>query len=122
MVVAVLAVGVMEMAGDEVIRVVAVGHGFVTAAGAVRVPGGVRGAFVIRRASVRVCGGDGEAVLVRVGAMDVVEVTVMQVVGVAIVEDGEVAATRTVRVRFGMLSVRGAAGGEERGDGKRGEG
>ena len=50
-VVAVLAVGVMKMAGDEVIGVVAVGHGFVTAGRAVRVAGGVRRAFVIRCAA-----------------------------------------------------------------------
>ena len=122
MVVAVTRVGVMEMAGDEVIGVVAVGHGFVTTSRAVRMAGGVGGALVIRRAGDRIGGGDGETVFVRVSAMRVVQMAVMQIVSVPVVEDGDVAARRAVRVRLGVLTMRGAANGEKRGDGERDEG
>lgn len=116
MVVAVAGVSVMEMSGDEVIRVVPVRHGFVAAGWAVRVAGGVGGALVIGRAGVRIGGRDGESVFVRVSAMRVVQMAVMQIVSVPVVENGDMAARGTVGVRLGVLPVRGAAGGDERGE------
>lgn len=112
------AVRVVQVAGDEVVRVIAVRHGFVAAAGAVRVAGGVRGAGMARRAGFGIRGRDRQAMLVRVPAVDVVEVPVVEVIRVAVVREGGVTTARAVRVGFGVLPVRRATGGNERADGE----
>ena len=99
MVVAVVAVRVVQVAIDEVVNVVAMRHRFMTAAGAVNVPGFVAAAVVVGRAGVRVGGADGDAVFIDVVAVRVVQVAVVQVVNVAVVLDGGVAAARAVLVR-----------------------
>ena len=98
-VVAVVAVRVVQVAIDEVIDVVAMWHRFVAAAGAVDVSGFVAAAVVVGRAGVRVGGADGDAVFIDVVAMRVVQVAVVQVIDVAVVLDGGVAAARAVLVR-----------------------
>jgi hypothetical protein len=111
-IVAVIAVLVMQVTVDEVVRVVAVRHRFVTAR---------RPVLVIRRVLGRVPGCasrgilrvDRECVVVDVVAVHVMEVAVVQVVRVAFVLDGGVAAVRSVNVlmvtvwlvRVGHLSV-----------------
>ncbi len=103
MIVAVVAVLVMQVTIDEVVRVVTVRDRFVAAVWAVLV---IRG--VLRRVVGRASGGvlpvDRERVVVDVIAVDVVEVAVVQIVRVAIVLDSGVAAARSVDVL--MVTVR----------------
>ena len=122
MVIAVAAVRVMEMAADEVVGVLPMRHGGMTASGAVRVASGVRGAFVVGRAGGGVRPVHREAMLVGVPTVDVVQMPFVQVVRVAVMGDGDMAAARPVRVRLGVLPVRDAAGGRKRGDSEEGEG
>ena len=98
MVVAVVAVRVVQVAIDEVIDVVAMRHRFVAAAGAMHVAGFVAVAVVVRGADVRVGGADGDAVFIDVVAVRVVQVAVVQVINVAFVFDGGVTAIRAVLV------------------------
>jgi hypothetical protein len=107
-VIAVAAVGVVEMAVDEVVDVIAVGDGFVTAVGAVNVVSGVAGAGMAGGAVVGIFAGDGEGVFVVVVAVVVVEMAVVKEVDVAVVEDGGMAAAGAVDVDvigFGMNAV-----------------
>ena len=90
MVVAVVAVRVVQVANNEVVGVVAMRYGFVSAAGAVYMSRFVAVAVMIWGADVRVGGADGDAVFI-----DVVAVRVVQV---AVVLDGGVAAARAVLV------------------------
>lgn len=92
MVVAVVFVRMVEVAIHEVIDVVAVGHRFVAAAGAVDVAGFVAAAGVGGRAGVGVGGGHFDDVLVEVVAVGRVEVAVVEVVHVVAVLDGNVSA------------------------------
>ena len=81
MVVAVCAVRVMQVAVDEVVGVVAVRNGLVTAGRAVDVRDVVAAAGVRRRAGIRVGRAHCDDVLVDVRLVQVVQVAVVQVVG-----------------------------------------
>ena len=98
MVVAMVAVRVVQVAIDQVVDVVTVWDGFVAATGAMDVAGFVAAASVLGRAAVGVGGRDGDHVLVDVVAVRVVQVTVVQVVDVAIMADGRVAAAGAMGV------------------------
>ncbi len=97
-VVAVVAVRMVQVAVDEVIDVVAIRDGFVAAAGAVNVLLVVAAAGMLGRARGRVAGVDREGVVVDMVAVHVVQVAVVQVVGVALVLHGGVAAARAMLV------------------------
>ena len=96
-VVAVVAVRVVETAIDDVVDVVAMGDCFVAAAGSVDVAGLVSVGGV--RATVGIGLSDGDGVLFHdtVFAL-VMEVSVMDIVNVVAVADGSVAAARAVLV------------------------
>ena len=98
MVVAVVAVRVVQVTIDEVVDVVAMRHRFVAATGAVHVSRFVAAAVVFRRAGVWVGGADGDAVFIDVVAVRMVQVAVVQVINVAFVFDGGVTAIRAVLV------------------------
>lgn len=98
-------VEVVEVAIDEVIDMVAVGNGFMAAAGAVNMVSGMAGAGVAAGAGGRIGGGDFEGVFVEVAFMGMVEVTIVQVVDVAIVDDGGVAAAGAMHVRVVGVNV-----------------
>ena len=111
-VVAVVAVRMVEVAVDEVVGVVAVRHRRMSAARPVLVVGGVAGAVVGGSAVGRILGVDREGVLLDRAAGGVVEVPVVQVVDVAVVRDGDVAAVGAVAVRMMIVGVaHGASGG-----------
>lgn len=95
MVVAVVAVAVVQPAGDQVVDVVAVGHRVVATALAV---GMAR--VAVRRIGVPggVLGVDRDHVLIDVALVRVVQMTFVQVVDVALVPDGGVTAARAVDV------------------------
>lgn len=95
-VVAVAGVRMVQVAVDEVVHVVTVGHGVVAAARTMHVVAAVAGAGVLRRAGGRVVGVHREDVLVDVAVVRMVQVAVVQVVDVAVVLDGAMAAVRAV--------------------------
>lgn len=97
-VVTVIAVWVVQVAIHQVIGVVAVGHGFVSAAGAVDMVRSVTAAVVLRGAGGGVGGVDFQRVLVDVPAVRMMQMPVMQVIGVALVLDGRMAAAEAVNV------------------------
>jgi hypothetical protein len=96
MIVAMVTVGVVQMAAYEVIDMVAVWHRFVATAGPVTMSLLVSSAVMIGGAAGRIGTGHRQAVLLDVTAVLVVQVAVVQVVGVAVVADGHVAAVRPV--------------------------
>lgn len=98
MVVAVVAVRVVQMTIHEVVGVVAMRYGFVSAAGTVYMTRFVAVAVMIQGADVRVGGADGDAVFIDVIAMRMVQVAIVQVIDVAFVFDGGVTAIRAVLV------------------------
>ena len=103
MVVAVVAVGVVEVALDEVVGVVAVRDGGVAAAVAVGVSGVMAAASVVGRAAGRMRVVDGDRVLIDVVAVGVVQVAVVEVVDVIAMVHGGVSAAGAVLV--GMVRV-----------------
>lgn len=100
MVVAVIAVRVMQMALDEVVHVVAVWNGLMPAVLAVNMAGFVPFAPMLRRAAVRVVGIDRERVLIDMITVGMVQVAAVYVVDMTLVLDRRVAAARLVPVRM----------------------
>lgn len=103
MVVAVIPVGMMQMAVHEVADMVAVGHGFVTAARAMDMALLVAAAIMIWRAAVRVLIGDFDRVLVHMILMRMMQMAVMKIIDMVVVLDCGVAAVRAVLVRVGFV-------------------
>jgi hypothetical protein len=97
-VVAVVAVGVVQVAAYQVIDVVAVRHRFVATAGAVAVPLLVLAAVVGRGAGRGVLGADRNVMFLHSARLGVVQVAVVQVIDVALVADARVPAARAVLV------------------------
>jgi hypothetical protein len=95
-VVAVGPVRVMQMAADDIVDVVPVRDGLVTAVGAMCVGLRMFAAIVLRRAVRRVRGIHGKAVLVHMVAVDVVQVSVVEVIDMVAVLDRSMAAPRFV--------------------------
>jgi hypothetical protein len=100
--------GVVQVAVDEVVDVIAVRDGRMPASLAMGVIRIVAGAAVVGCAPLRVGLVDGEGVLVDVIAVGVVKVAVVQVVDVVAVGDGDMAAPRPVDV--GVVGVDGVIG------------
>jgi len=106
-VVAVVAVGMVQVVGDQVVDVIAVRYRLVTASGAVGVPGVVArtGKGVFRSAVLRVLAANLDCVLVDVVLVRVMQVAVVQVVHMSLVTDGHVAAVRTVLVCVVLVNL-----------------
>ncbi|MFT4036025.1 MAG: hypothetical protein QM679_10680 [Patulibacter sp.] len=98
MIVAMIAVRMMQVPVDEIVGVISVWHSVVAAARAVLVGDLVAAARMFRRADIRVLGVDGNDMLVDVVAMRVVQVSVVQVVDVAVVQHRRMPAPRTMLV------------------------
>jgi hypothetical protein len=107
MIVAVRAVRVVEVTFHQVVGVVAVRNGFVSAIGPVFVGHLVRPAIVFRGARSRVFRAYRDCVFVKMVTVRAVKVPVMKVVLVAVVLHGSVSTVRTmhVRVRFVNLMI-----------------
>ncbi len=93
MVIAVITVGMMEMAVDQIVDVVPVRHRLVPAAGSMHVMGIMTTAGMRRRASIGIGGSHRNGVLVDMVSMRMVEVPVMQVIDVTVVLHRSVPAT-----------------------------
>lgn len=97
-VVAVAVVGMVQVAGDEIVGVAAVLHRLVLAAVVVPVGGLVAAAGVSRRAGVGVRRRHRHGMLVDVTLVRVVQVAFVQIVRVAVMQHGRVAAIGAVPV------------------------
>lgn len=119
MIVAVVPVRVVQMSADEVTDMVAVGQGGVTAVGAVGVALRVLVPAMTGCATGGVGAGHAQDVFVHVAAMDVVQVSVIQIVRMAVMDHGEVAAAGLVPVGVplivGAVSLTPEAGERENG-------
>lgn len=98
----------VQAAVDQVVRMIPVRDGFMTAARAVRVAGPARVGGGL--ATIGILLGHPDGMLVHVVAMGVVQVAVVQVVDVAFMTNGGMAAARTVLMRmivvFGFVASR----------------
>lgn len=92
MVVAVIAVRMVQVAVDEIVDMVPVGDGLVPAPGAMYVFGRVRPARMTRSAPVRVRRVDVDRMVVEVVAVSVEQAAVLQIVRVPLMFDGGMAA------------------------------
>jgi len=112
-VVAVIAVRMMEMAFDEIVDVIAVRYGLMSAGRAVYVARRMPGARMLRSTRRRIGGRHRQHVLddrsVGVGVM---KVTVVQVVDVIVVLHGGVSAIRTVLVVVMPVNFAGLSHGD----------
>jgi hypothetical protein len=104
-VVAVVAVRVMQMSVDEIVDVVTMRDGLMAAARTMDVVGLVRVAAVVRRALLGVLVGDLEAVLLDLAALLVVEVAIVQEIDVVVVLDRGMTAARAMVVRVVVVFV-----------------
>jgi hypothetical protein len=104
-VIAMLAVRVMEMLADEVVDVIAMGNLLMTAIGAMNMRGLMPTADVLGRAIRRVSGAYPEDMLVDVIAVGVMQMPVMQIVDVALVLDRRVPAIGSMRVGVACVGV-----------------
>ena len=107
-IVAMAVVGVVQVSVHQVVYVVAMGDGFVTAPRPVDMVRIVPAAAVIRRACIWIGLRDGDRVLVHMAVVGMVQVSVMEVVDVPVMQDGLVAAVGTVDmvVCFMNLAIR----------------
>ena len=105
MVVAVAAVWVMQMSVHQVVDMVAVRHGLVTAAWTMLVVPLMATTIVVGRALVRIARVHVDDMLVEMIAVRVVKVTVMEVVHMVAVPYRSVAAVGTVLVRMVMVNL-----------------
>jgi len=103
-IVAVVAVRMMQVSGNHEVDMVAVWHFGVPALRVMLVATGVVVARVLRRARGWISATDADRMLVGVPRVNAVQVSVVKVVGMALVLDGSVAASGAVRVGMrGML-------------------
>lgn len=110
MIVAVGLMGMMQVPGDQIVRVVPVRHGLVAAGLAVHMDSLMARAGVGRRASRRVAGINPDQALVDVPLVCTVQVSIVQVVDVILMANRDVAAGLTVNMGVvGMRVMRHAA-------------
>jgi len=103
-IIAVIAMRVVQMIADAIIDMVAVGHSLVTAARTMHMTGVVTAAAMVGGANIRVRGRYLDHMLVDVPFMWMVQMAVMQIVDMLFVAHGLVSAAGTVLVRmFGVL-------------------
>ena len=104
-VVAMIAVGMVQVAVHQVIHMIAVGNLLVATGRAVAMILLMPSAFVLRRASREVGRRDLQDVVIHVVAMNVMEVAIVQVIRVAVVLDGNVAAPWSVLVSMARMHL-----------------
>ncbi len=85
MIIAMALTGMVQVPVHQIIGVVAVGYGFVPAVGAVHVPFLMTAALVSRSAQGRIVAADGYAVLLNPSRGGVVQMAIVQIIGVTLV-------------------------------------
>jgi hypothetical protein len=93
----------MEVASHQVIHVVPVRCLFMTAVGAVSMLAAMPFALMVRRAGIRVRVAYGKGVFIDVIVMHMVQVTIMEIVGMPVVAYRHVPATGTMNVTVGRV-------------------
>jgi hypothetical protein len=106
-VVAVTPVGMMQMAFHQVIHMIAVRHSLMTTGWTVHVVSLMRAAVVLRRALILIRGSNRHGVFIDMVLMDVVQVSLVQIVGMAVMLDRRMAAIRAMDV--GVIFMFGTA-------------
>jgi hypothetical protein len=99
-IVAMAAMLMVQMTIDKIVHMITVRHALVTAAGTVHVPGLMPFARVIGRALRPISVAAFQDVLVNVITVHMMQMAIMQIVGVAVVLESGVTAARRVRVRM----------------------
>ena len=104
-----VAMRVMQVAIHQIVHMVAVRHCFVSAARSMHVASIVTSATMLRRASVGIRIRDLDDMLINMVAMHVMKVSVVQVIHVIAVADGDMATSGSMNVRMtGVLGFRAA--------------
>lgn len=106
MVVAVAIVGVVKVAFDQVIDMIAMGNRRMAAVGAMFVAGIVASAKMIRGATVWIFSSYGKTVLFDLAAFLVVQMTIMKVIDMAFMDNGGVSTGGTVFMLVIFAGVR----------------
>lgn len=104
-IVAVVAVGMMQVSIDQIVDMISVGHRLVTAIRSMAVSRVMPAAAMLGRTAIRVCRTDLDDVLIDVIVVRVMQMAVVQVVDVTVVPDCDVAAALAMDVR--MIGVNG---------------
>ena len=115
-VVAMIAVRVVEMAFNQIVNVATVRNRRVAAGRAVNMVGGVFLRGKARRAGLGIGSADFDGVLVVMAVVRVMQMTGIQIVHMTIVPDGHMAAIRAVLM--GVIGVRVFTGGARNGQGR----
>jgi hypothetical protein len=102
-IVAMLPVGMVQVAFHQIVRMVAMADGFMPAVGPMNVIGAMRPALVVRGTAILIRGAGSQCVFVDMIAMHVVKMTVVEIVDVALVANGRMAAVRTMGMRMSFL-------------------
>lgn len=97
-VIAVIAVRMVQMAGDEIIDMIAMWNSLVTAAGSMNVGGIMSATSMVGRASIRVLAAHFDCMFVHVIAMRMMKMAIMEVIQMVAVSDGNVAAVGSMGV------------------------
>jgi hypothetical protein len=103
-----VAMGMMEVAADQIIHVIAMRHRGVAAVGAMDMRGIVAGAGVVGCALIGVGGGHGDDVFIDMSGVGVMQMAVVQVIHMVVVADGEVTAVGAMLMRMVRVDVAGA--------------
>ena len=98
MVITMTIVGIMEMATDQVIDMISMRHGLVTASGSVHMSLLMYRTFMPRCAVFRVRFRHGYDMFINMAAVRIVQVPVVQIVDVIVMNDPRVTAFRAVRM------------------------
>lgn len=96
MIVAVAIMGMVQMAADEVIDMITMRNRGMAAVAAVNVRDGMRTAIMIGGAAIRIDGIDRDYMLVNMIGMGMMQMTIMQIIRVIAVANGQVAAVGAV--------------------------
>jgi hypothetical protein len=99
-IVAMVAVGMVQMSIDQVVGMVAMRHGFVSAAWAVPMRRIMSAAAVVRRAAVGIRRAHFDDVLIDVILVRVMEMAVVKVIDVTLMADRDMTAARLVDMRM----------------------
>jgi len=119
MVIAMIAVWMVQVAIDEIVDVIAVRHGFVPAAGAVHMVGSVCTAGMLRGAGGGIVCSNGNDVFIYMIAMRMMQVAVMQIIDMPVMQHCGMAAIRAMLV--GVVSVLGVCASRHDQDSFRGQ-
>lgn len=99
------AVWLMQVSGDQVVGVIAVGDHFMTTAGPMAVLGIVRTAGVLRRALAWVGAVDRDAAFDDTRSLRLVQMSVVEIIHVVLMPNGGVTAIRAVRMRMLVVNL-----------------